>query len=228
MQPPCATWQSRAEKVAVEAEHTLWSAAGRRALDYLRHRGLTDDTIRAARLGFLPGNLKHAPNAWGLPVDHRAVWLPRGITIPWRACGSLWRLNIRRAQDSPRYTGPAGAASSPLYGADGVRGDGRPVVLVEGEFDALAVTQTGGNLVAAVATGSTSGARHSHWRRRLATAPCVLVAYDNDDAGERGSDWWLKRLDNARRLVPMGEKDPAAMLEDGGDVLAWVLQGLDT
>lgn len=56
----------------------------------------------------------------------------------------------------------------------------RPVVLVEGEIDALTVVQACGALVAAVASGSTAGPRRGLWWARLALAPCVLVAFDDD------------------------------------------------
>jgi hypothetical protein len=39
----------------------------------------------------------------------------------------------------------------------------RPVVLVEGEFDALTVQQVAGDRAVAVATGSTSGSRRPAW-----------------------------------------------------------------
>jgi hypothetical protein len=160
--------------------------------------------------------------AWGLPADHRDIWIDRGVAIPWRSCGVFWRLNIRRSAGEPRYRGPAGSANA-LYGADGVP-RGLPVVLVEGEFDALAVAQEAGDLVTAVATGSTCGARHPLWGRLLASAPLVLVAYDGDKAGEDASASWLDALHGARRLVP--EVDPAAMLQAGADLRAWVSSAL--
>ena len=50
------------EKACVFYENTLWAKAGRKGLDYLRRRGLTDQIIRRFRLGFAPaGNsLKNA------------------------------------------------------------------------------------------------------------------------------------------------------------------------
>jgi DNA primase len=202
------------------AEAALWSSVGVGALSYLRKRGFADKTIRAVRLGYIPEELREAPEMWGLPAEHKPIWTPRGIAIPWRAAGSIWRLNIRRPSGKPKYIGPAGSANG-LYGADGLY-PGRPAVIVEGEFDAMAVAQEAGDLVAAVATGSTCGARHSRWVRLLAAAPWVLVAYDNDDAGQRAADWWFKSLPRARCLVP--ESDPADMLQTGRDVRAWVAE----
>ena len=218
LRPPNDTWQGRAEAVAVEAERALWSREGTQALSYLRHRGFTDETIRAVRLGYISHDRREGPERWGLPSDHRPVWLPRGITIPWRAGGSIWRLNIRRPSGKPKYIGPAGNANG-LYGADGLH-PGRPAMIVEGEFDALAVAQEAGGLVDAVATGSTCGARHTRWRRKLVTASVALVAYDADDAGEEAAAWWLKVLPRVHRLIPDG--DPSAMLQAGMDLREWV------
>lgn len=62
--------------------------------------------------------------------------------------------------------------------------EGKPVVLVEGEIDALTVQQTAGDLVKlAVAAGSTAGSRRTVWVAKLALAPQVLVAFDADANG---------------------------------------------
>jgi DNA primase len=222
--PPTTAWQLRAEKVAIEAQDSLWSPVGSRALDYLRQRGFEDATIRAARLGYVAADLREKPENWGLAGDHRDVWVPRGVSIPWRACSATWRLNIRRPSGERKYIGPAGSKNA-LYGADALR-DGRPAVLVEGEFDALAVAQEAGDIVAAVATGSTHGARHPRWVRLLTGAPTVLVAYDSDEPGEQAAGWWLNRLPGSRRLVPEG--DPAGMLEAGKNLRRLVRHGLPT
>ena len=221
--PPNTTWQSRAEKVAKKAEAALWGPQGARALSYLQGRGFASGTLRDARLGYLAEERRETPETWGAPAVHRPLWLPRGIVIPWRACGSIWRLNIRRPAGEPRYIGPAGSGNG-LYGADVVH-PGRPVVMCEGELDALAVAQEAGDLASAVATGSTSGARHRRWLAFLLTAPEVLVAFDGDAAGEKAAAWWLEQLPNARRLMPQ-YKDAAGMLEAGADVRGWVLDQL--
>lgn len=88
---------------------------------------------------------------------------------------------MRRPAGDPKYAQPAGGSGVALYGADGVNED-LPVVLVEGEFDALAVAQEASDLVVAVATGSTHGTRHLRWLRLLQAVPVVLVAFDGDEA----------------------------------------------
>ena len=58
----------------------------------------------------------------------------------------------------------------------------------------------------------------------LATAPMVLIAFDDDDAGENAARYWLDALPRSRRLVPDG--DPAGMLEAGADLRRWVEEAL--
>jgi DNA primase len=101
---------------------------------------------------------------------------------------------------------------------------GRPVVLCEGEFDAMAVSQAAGDLAAAVASGSTTGARAARWLYALAAAPCVLVAFDADPAGAEAAGWWLSRLPNAKRLRPVGAKDPSDMHPER--LRTWVAEAL--
>ncbi len=76
---------------------------------------------------------------------------------------------------------------------------------MEGEFDALSMAQEDGDIVAAVATGSTQGARHPRWIQLLETSAAVLVAYDSDEAGEQAAGW-------GACLVP-GDWYPRAILQ---------------
>lgn len=227
--PPNANWQERGRVFAAECEVALWSEIGARALAWLRGRGLSDDVIREARLGYNAQDRWEDRGKWGLGPG-RPIWLPRGIVIPWEIEGNLWRINIRRplspaqeARGEPKYIGPAGWANA-LYNADRLE-PGRPAVLVEGELDALTVRQHAGDLAVTVATGSVGGARRTRWLARLAIASLVLVAFDADDAGEEASAYWLKVLPNARRWRPYWG-DANAMARDGADLRAWVMAGL--
>jgi DNA primase len=52
--PPNPVWQAQARAVIERCEQILWTPAGAQALNYLRRRGLQDDTIQTARLGYHP------------------------------------------------------------------------------------------------------------------------------------------------------------------------------
>jgi hypothetical protein len=229
--PPSEEWQYRAILFCQETENHLWQPEGARALAWLRNdRGLTDDTIRAASLGYNPADFYEDRAAWALPPEEddqgrpKRVWLPRGVVIPWGVAGNLWRVNIRRPVGDPKYIGPAGWHDA-LYRADTLV-PGAPAVLVEGELDALTVAQHAGDLVAAVATGSTAGARRARWLAPLARCGRVLVAFDGDDPGEAAARYWLNVLTGARRWRAYYGKDANGQAMAGGDLRGWVSAGL--
>jgi len=224
---PGQDWQNRARAFCEDCRQRLWSDAGRPALDALQGRGLAADTIRTAGLGWNDRDRREKRADWGL-VGDKPVWLPRGWVIPWEIAGDLWRVNIRRPRSDlggggPKYIGPAGWGNA-LYNAGALR-PGFPAVLVEGELDALTLAQHAGDLAAAVATGSTHGARRMRWIARLALADPVLICYDANDAGNDAAAYWLGLLANARRWRPWWE-DANAMAQGGADLRHWLALGL--
>jgi hypothetical protein len=239
--PPNPLWQAHANGHAARCAALLWSDAGARARAWLHRRGLFDPVLRAFDVGYNPHDAWEEHAAWGLTPRApgaggrgRHIWLPRGITFPWYVDGGLWRLNIRRpltraeiAGGETKYIGPAGFANA-LYNGSALAarlGAVRPVVLVEGEIDALTIVQACGEDVAAVATGSTGGGRRGPWVARLALAPLVLVAFDADRAGDGAAQWWLDILPQAHRWRPLDHD--VNTLPDPATVRAWVMQGLN-
>ncbi|HEU5088421.1 MAG TPA: hypothetical protein VFT99_13285 [Roseiflexaceae bacterium] len=233
---PNATWQARAKELSDAAFERLWSPEGQKARKWLSlDRGFTSATIMVNGIGYHDADTFDAPAAWGLPDDRAKVFTPRGITIPWVVDRAYWRVSVRRALTAvqvaagePKYRGPAGSGNA-LYRGGLDMDAHKPTVLVEGEFDALAVWQEARDLVNVCALGSTSGARRVRWIARLAACPLVLVATDHDPdpaKGEAGAHYWRQALPNARRWRPYA-KDTAEMLQSGMDVRAWVQAGLE-
>jgi hypothetical protein len=180
--------------VVADAEKRLWSPEGAAALEYLRHdRGLRDETIRAAQLGFA--------DKLRLPKrDGSGTWPVSGITIPWFDRDHLARVKIRRLglitgakyieafSDHPRiYPGP-----------EGIRRDA-PLIVTEGEFDALLLGQELGELGAVVTLGSASARPGPDSLGVMLAAPVWYLATDADDAGDRAASGWPAR---ARRVRP--------------------------
>jgi len=149
--------------------------------------------------------------------------LPAGVVIPWFNAAQLWRVNVRRLSSEPKYVQVAGGANV-LYNTDRLS-TGLPALIVEGEFDALTVEQCARDIVAAVATGSTCGARREAFAQQLAGCPAVLVSFDADEAGDKAAQSWVSELRNGRRWRPEAH-DPNDMLVRSFDVRAWVLAGL--
>ena len=217
-QPPNPDWQTRARRVIDEAVERLWSRAGARAMAYLTGRGLDGTTIAIAELGYIPG----APTAWQT-VD--GLNIPCGILIPWVVDDVVWGIKVRRAAGDVRYQQVAGGnIHGALYLADWLL-PGMPIVITEGEFDALIAHQVGGQFVRALAIGSAANARiDRRWYGRLLTAPRILVRMDADVAGENAAKQ-LAAVSNAVRCVqvPAGKDVNEFYLTAGGEaVTAWL------
>ena len=55
------------------------TSAKKREITYAEERGLSEETMRAFRLGYNPKNIYDDPKCWGL--EGKKIWLPRGIVI---------------------------------------------------------------------------------------------------------------------------------------------------
>jgi DNA primase len=226
--PPSPAWQAQAHTFTATCEQTLWSTTGAQARAYLHRRGLHDETIREARLGYHTAE-RHAPRkTWGLRQDaaEKPVWLPSGLVFPWWVEGVLWRVMIRRLEGgkTAKYITVSGGGNT-LYRVDTLQPD-RPAIIVEGCLDALALVQQAGDLAAVVAAGSTTGGRLERWMTRLTLTSRVLVAFDADAGGDAAAAWWLQALgEKGKRWRPYWD-DPSAMLQAGADLRTWIREGL--
>jgi DNA primase len=237
-QPPGEPWRARAQAFVEACERALWSPAGAEVRAYLRGRGLQDDTLQAAHIGYHAEG-RHEPwELWGVTPEppRKGIWLPRGVVFPWWSGGMLWRVTFRRLAslgtaihelgkvDGHSHFMVKGSANL-LYNIDLVRPNA-PAMLVEAPLDALSIIQEAGDLVAAVAA-STSWGRLERWIGRLALASVVLLSFDADNAGESAAAWWWKALGKrAKRWQPYWD-DPNGMLKDGANIRTWVREGLD-
>ena len=187
------------------------SSAGTVALDYLRGRGFTDETIEAYQLGWAPGGWDQMTRALGTKRDVRPDELlevglvsPRqsgrgGVYDKFRARvvfpirdqnGHAVGLGGRLLEgDGPKYLNspatPLFDKSRTLYLIDkaksAIRKSGQAVI-VEGYTDALMAHQAGfDNVVASLGTALTPG--QVALLTRYATR--IVLAYDVDAAGEK-------------------------------------------
>lgn len=233
VEPPPPDWQAAAWAFVKESAAALWSDYAR-PREWLHQRGFTDATLRHFQIGYHTGSRQHDQRVnWGLPeepyTDQRGrqrlrttIWLPKGIVIPWIADGHLWGVQIRRPKGNPRYYSLPGSGNA-LFNADALV-SGQGVVLVEGAFDAIAVQQEAGHLVAAAATGS-GGARAMRWITRIALCAPILLGFDADQGGETPTAYWQAIFPKARRWPPLAN-DPAAMLQRGLSLHSWAQIGL--
>jgi hypothetical protein len=246
--PPSKQWQEAGMLIVERAQRYLWhpkSLDGQKALAYLRGRGLTDETIKKARVGYCPlardgkwycGEFEH----WGidpslLREDQRAkggVRVPDGIIIPWFEASTLWKIAVKRPGEKMDYGQVMGSGEG-LYNVDSLQVS-EPCMMVEGEFDALSVLQEAGDLINIVATGSSTRGRTGRWLGDLALASFVLQSFDDDASGNDGAAYWLEKLPHALRWQPWHFKDCNDMLQHHDEFKAqtgltlrgWVEQGL--
>jgi hypothetical protein len=216
--PRPAGWQDFARGIVEEAEAALWSGRGSEARDYLHDRGLSDETIRAARLGLRPEDA----HIEGIFPD-KPAWVPAGITIPWFEGTDLAMVNIRRPEGSdPKYWAIRGSRRGGIYPSKAVIATGRPLIIAEGEFDALLLNQELAGLASVITLGS-AGARPSPsvLGAMLGASPW-LVAVDPDGAGQESASGWLGRSMRCRRVPPPnGFKDWTEAHQGGVCLRRW-------
>ena len=180
--------------LVTEAAGRLWEPEGTEALAYLHNRGLTDETIHDARLGVV--------GSVSIPTrEGDRCYQARGVIIPWFDGDRLALVKIRQPEgrkpkyaeafrDRPRIF-PEAAAIEP----------GAPLVIVEGEFDALLLGQEIGHLAAVVTLGSASSRPDVAVRSEMLAACPWYIATDADEAGDKAASGWPAV---ARRVRPPG------------------------
>lgn len=194
-----------------QCEAALWGAGGAKARAWLAARGLTADTCRAWRLGY------HSDD--GRIGD---LYVPRGIVIPCFYDEALWYVKVRRPVPplaGPKYWLVKGSKLT-LFGLD--RLAGRPeIVICEGELDALVLWQLARDLADVIAVAGATQRPNAQVLLRLAEYRRWFIAFDHDEAGAKGADWWGFAA-RTRTVRPLQGKDLTDFHLAGGDLRAWV------
>jgi DNA primase len=228
---PAGPWQQKAGAFMEQAKRELWTNTGKDAQVFLHGKGLADETIRAAALGWHPSDVYLARESWGLPAEVKAdgklkkLWLPAGIVIPCLADSKVIRLKIRRMEPDtkPRYVIlPISSSASMVWNMDR-----KAVVIVESELDGILVNQEAGDLVGVVALGSAQVKADRETHNLLQKADSILVSLDADDAGAKAA-WqlWMKQYPRAQRWPCVRGKDPSEAWAKGLNIRAWIMAGL--
>ncbi|MDE1884185.1 MAG: DNA primase [Rhodospirillales bacterium] len=233
------------EAALKEYQLWLWGQEGRPALDYLRGRGLADDTIRRFQLGWSGegrGALAGALRGQNIKPDQliEAGLMKQGergptdmffgrVMFPIRdRRGGLISFGGRIMGDGqPKYVnGPETALFSKrrsLYGLnlarDAVR-KGAAMIIVEGYMDVIALSQAGfGGAVAPLGTALTEEHLEEIWK----LTPEPIICFDGDAAGQRAAlktaELALTQLtpDKSLKLLRLPAKDdPDSLIKRGG------------
>ena len=135
--------------LVTEAADRLREPEGTAARAYLHGRGLTDETIRAARLGVVA--------SVSIPTrEGDRCYQARGVVIPWFERDRLALVKIRQPEGTkPKYVEAFRDRPRVFPDPEAIE-PGRPLVVVEGEFDALLLRQELRDLATVVTLGSAS------------------------------------------------------------------------
>jgi hypothetical protein len=199
-----------------EAAGRLWSPGGTAALEYLRGRGLCDESICAARLGYVA--------SVSIPTrEGDRCYQARGVVIPWFDGDRLCLVKIRQPEGTqPKYA-EAFRDCARIFPGPEIIQPGRPMIIVEGEFDALLLGQALGKLAAVVTLGSASNRPDSGILGEMLAAAPWFIATDNDPAGDKAAGEWPARA--VRIRSPKG-KDWTEAAQAGVDLRRWWLDRL--
>jgi len=223
----------------------LFEPQGKAALDYLRGRGLSDDTIKRFGLGWSGegrGQLAGALRAKDIKTDQllEAGLMKQGdhgpvdmffarVMFPIRdRRGAAISFGGRILGDGqPKYVnGPETAVFSKrrsLYNLDQARNavrKGAKVIVVEGYMDVIALSQAGfAGAVAPLGTALTEEHLEEIWR----LTPEPVICFDGDAAGQRAAlkttELALAQLapDKSLKLLTLrGGDDPDSLIRAGG------------
>jgi DNA primase len=223
----------------------LFAPDGKPALDYLRGRGLTDATIQKFRLGWSgegKGALAAALRPQGITTEQliEAGLMKQGdfgpadyffsrVMFPiWDRRGKIISFGGRIMGDGqPKYVNgpetPAFSKRRSLYGLNFAREavrTGKPLIVVEGYMDVIALAQAGfTGAVAPLGTALTEDHLADIWR----LAPEPVICFDADAAGRRAAlrtvDLALSALapDRGLKFLRLPEKeDPDSIIKREG------------
>lgn len=146
----------------------------------------------------------------------------QAIAFPYLRAGEIYASKFRTSDKQFRSTH---GVSRGLYCEDELRGrESLPIVITEGEIDCISVMQAGFDRAVSVPNGwKTEGAETSELveaKDLLLASPFVIVASDNDEAGEsmpRAVANLLRGHDVRYAVWPDGCKDPNDVLCQHGE-----------
>lgn len=186
-----------------------------KVLEYLKEeRGLTEETIRDARIGWADGDLKRQMMIRGVETDalkQVGLLYPDGrdffhgyITIPYFQGGhvSLIRGRIFGTDKGAKYKTPLGQSPS-LFNSDLTFRTEGEITICESEFDCLVLNQL--EIDAVAAPGVT--AWEEKWADYFKDYRRIYVMFDPDQSGKSGAEKVADDLSPRARIVDLPPPD---------------------
>ena len=224
-------WQIAAYRFFVDSVGYLWKPEGKEARDYLHSRGLNDETLMKWVIGYYPWDGYGNADEWGLPSGEK-MKLNRGIVITCfdqdHGVGDIKYIKIRCENGDPKYKMLRGSKQWLFGGFTYASAD--IAFIFESELDVLLAWQSG--LVLGYASKPTSWKLNDDYFMYFQHINDLIVAFDNDNAGEIAADKLSSRNSRFHKAAPLpnGTKDLTEYYQSTGntnDVFYWLYEQLD-
>lgn len=244
---PDTAWQSKASAYLFQCFKYLMSAAGKEHRDWLNNRGISNEIIKTARLGWNTKAISFDRESWGLIPDEneagkqKQIWIPEGLVIPYFKNDQLVRLRIRQSNlregSTDRFLLVAGSSMDymtyPSLTPDMAVLKKTPCIVVESELDGWLLhdqIQKTKALLTVFAIGNSSSRPNQTAHEIFIASKQVNICLDNDEAGNTETIWWMNqyhpRSRDMRMLKAFG-KDPGEAFKKGFDFTEWLMKITD-
>jgi len=229
---PGEPWRRNASAFLDVVIKNLWAPSGAPVRQWLNaEKGLSDETIKKARLGYSRADLFEPRASWSLSANvidgkERKLWIPGGLVIPFIHNGDVHRLRIRRDNpgDGSRYVVVSGSSPAPLM----IGRDKAAAVIVESEIDAWLISQEAGDLIMTISMGNAQAKPDTATHTILKDTPIILNSLDTDDAGAKAAwKFWPETYGGkVRRWPAIHGKDASAARLNGLNIREWIIAGI--
>ncbi len=231
IQNPPGKWTEKSTDLLFQWFKNLMSPAGKIQRDYLIfNKYLTIETIKKARLGYNKTGLKYSKESFGLDPDpeKNTAWIAAGIIIPYFENGNLVRLRSRQEDYNPKfgkYIMSTGSSSTYFIYPD-FEPFIKPALVIESELDGWLIWQECKDLVNVVATGSSNNYTCEKSDYSIKNCSGVYVWGDNDKAGQKMNEWWVKNYSATPIYTSIGD-DVSEAAKNGLELRRFILDQIN-
>lgn len=174
--------------------------------DYWKKRGLSKETVDRFKLGYIA--------EWRHPKAPKAPTSPR-LIIPTSPYSYLARDTRETIPEEQRAYNKSKVGSIQFFNKKALQTATKPIFIVEGELDALSIIEVGGE---AVALGTTTKSKALvELLKAQAPAQALIIALDNDEAGQRASRELAEGLQELN--IPCYSFNPCGEYKDANEAL---------
>ncbi len=207
-------------KILGEAAKFYHSCLNEETRDYLKSRGLSEDTVSHFRIGYATGGLRAHLERIGYSLDllkeTRLVkengrdFFYEKIILPYYHKGQVTHIRARsHPSEKEKCYFQLPGYEIRLFNEDDVHGADQ-IIIAEGEFDTMILKQLGYNVVGIPGANTFQ----EGWVCKLEKCKSVFIALDGDNGGIEGA---------VRIASFLGEKARIVSLPDGQDITDWYL-----